>query len=150
MVGLGIGRDSCCRLGVTRMGEGVTNTVDTRGERVTASVLGTSTAASRRNLARQDMACKLSDPKQPSALSSLRSGEGGNQTRWRCTWMDTLTARCRLSSYSSASSHRKLQDDGLKMTGSGSAGRQSRASTLMGAWVCGAVCVGGFQEAAAQ
>ncbi|KAL7807377.1 hypothetical protein V8C44DRAFT_188713 [Trichoderma aethiopicum] len=101
--------------GVTRMGEGVTNTVDTRGERVTASVLGTSTAASRRNLARQDMACKLSDPKQPSALSSLRSGEGGNQTRRRCTWMDTLTARCRLSSYSSASSHRKLQDDGSKM-----------------------------------
>ncbi|KAL6860892.1 hypothetical protein J3F83DRAFT_306408 [Trichoderma novae-zelandiae] len=26
VVGLGIGRDSCCKLGVTRMGEGVTNT----------------------------------------------------------------------------------------------------------------------------
>jgi hypothetical protein len=63
--------------------------------------------------------------------------------------MDTLTARGRLSS---SSSHRKLQDDdSKKMTRSGSAGRQSRAeqsraSTLMGAWVCGAFAWEAFKR----
>ncbi|TFB02268.1 hypothetical protein CCMA1212_006025 [Trichoderma ghanense] len=139
VVGLRIGRDSCCKLGVTRMGEGVTNTVDSSRD----DGLGTWYEYG----AKSSQPCTCSASSQAQAAQRLRvceGGEGGNQTRRERTWMDTLTARCRLGTAVAAE----------LPVGRGAAAQAGRAAQSVvhpdGRLGLRGVCVGGFQEAAAQ